>query len=334
MSRVPNLVPRTMESRLRPLRSIQAARQSTAASAPAIADSPARIARTRQRWLFGIPAAAGLIFFAASGKYFTDSAQLDMQRRVLDAHEKVLRHAQPLESMVQQSASALGALAAASTIARQTEVMDITAEQLLSRLRDIAALEIATPNSSRRWNNMEHGLSIQAQGEQPLQRSPSTPFPQGRPFARFEDGRLVLTQAMFYRQDGTQLAPWGEVRAEVALKRMMIATELGELLRAGYSVQLVYLSADGSMAGQIAGSDKPILGAREREIMMPDGDSLRLRVGPLGGISPGPIYYVELSLSAVAALLLAILIHATLLRLGNRARGLPVEANEFRHPAP
>ena len=292
---------------------------------------PASLARLRMLWLVGLPAMAALILFVASASYFADVAQLDRQRLVLDAQAKALRHGQAIERMVTQASAAASALSSVVPLARRSDDLDLAAEQLLLAHRGIAALELQRGEHTQRWAASDADGVIVRTGEVAFEAGARRP--QGRPFARFEEGRIVLSQALFAYSRDLRVTPWGHTRAIIGLRPLMQATAAADLLRSGHDIQLLYLSADGSVAGQIAGTPGGIPNAQEYSVLLPEGDILQLRVGPRGGGATNPLLYAELSLSAIGALLFGILLHVVLRRLGSVARRLGEERAGGAGPA-
>lgn len=288
--------------------------------------TPVYLDRLRTLWLIGLPAVAALILFVASASYFADVALLERQRLLLDAQTKALQHGQAIERMVSQATAATSAFASVVPLAQQSEDLDLIAEQLLLAHQGIAALEIRSGPHTQMWAFSEAEGSLLNNGTVPI--GAETRRPQGRPFARFEEGRIALSQALFSYSGGRRVTPWGHTRAIIGLKPLMQATAAGDLLRAGHEIQLIYLSADGSVVGQIAGTPGVIPYAQEYNVALPEGDVLQLRVGPRGGGAANPLLYAELSLSAIGALLFGILLHAVLRRLGTVARRIATDTEE------
>lgn len=276
--------------------------------------SPPTVALQRQLLLIGLPALAALIVFVASAAYFSDAAQLDVRRRVLDAEAHAMRHALRAQLMVNDAASAARALAAIVPVTTRPGDLDAVAEQLVVGHPAVSTLEVAHGAEQRRWSASADGYSVRAEGSVTL-GGPAQLVAAGQPIARFDQGRIVVTLSLHQRHGG-DLARWGQVQAAIGLDRLMRTLALGELLRAGYPVQLLVINAEGDQVGQIAGSSSELAGAREELVKLPDGGALILRVGPRGGLSPDPLLYAQLALSAVAALLLAIIVHVVLRRPG------------------
>lgn len=275
---------------------------------------PGLVALQRQLVTIGLPALAALIIFLACAAYFSDLARLDVQRRILDAEAQVMRHSRTAQLMVAQASSAIAALAAVVPLATKAADLDLAAEMFLNTPTSPSWLEVRQGDTHRQWTLHENGIAVDARGE--LQaHAISRPTAIGRSAARVESGQIILETLLYLNSPGDSLIRWGHIRAVIGLDRLMRNLALGDLLRSGYPVQLIVVRPDRSIAAQLAGSTGAMPGAREQVVVLPDGGSLIVRVGPRGGTAPHPLLYAQIALSAVAALLFAVFAHIVLRRL-------------------